>query len=381
MTTAHGNRTYRVVEGLLHCDSGIIVTGQCLDGAFHATVGQQDVIFHTPGWTAEDIPGSPRRRQEVFLTEPEWAHLQPFSPGVERPWDYIDSRGRVEDRWDSWGIPAVTHTSQDGTTVPTVAVINRLRYSASVSPGSANECDATASAIASSIDEWWSLTSSWIEIVASQEVVPTTGPTFDPARFFARRIWTRDDSGELQYLPQQRTSFERVEGRKTFVPITPELLQSCMTKASLLEHPPLEWTLIRDARALLDAEQTRRAVIDAGTAAELAITRLIDERLATTSEAVKDALLAKYRMLGQTSSLLLKLGGQLPRGFQQALIEPRNIATHAGTPPCKEVADLAVAAATEVVEQALPLAMLVPLGTLTTHPDAYAVWNGFSEHQ
>ena len=45
------------------------------------------------------------------------------------------------------------------------------------------------------------------------------------------------------------------------------------------DGPSLAWILLRDARSLAAADQRRRAVIDAATAAELAVTAMLDDLL------------------------------------------------------------------------------------------------------
>lgn len=75
-------------------------------------------------------------------------------------------------------------------------------------------------------------------------------------------------------------------------------LQACVTAAGD-QAPPAEWLFIRDARSLLGAGQNRRAMIDAGTAAEVAMTNLIDRYLAAEeiAEPVRKALAKRYTAL------------------------------------------------------------------------------------
>ena len=63
-------------------------------------------------------------------------------------------------------------------------------------------------------------------------------------------------------------------------------LEACATAAGNQGPPPVEWLLIRDARSEVNegwdlhaSENLRRGVIDAATAAELAMTALIDKYL------------------------------------------------------------------------------------------------------
>jgi hypothetical protein len=125
----------------------------------------------------------------------------------------------------------------------------------------------------------------------------------------------------------------------------------------------VEWLFIRDARSLLNGGQNRRAVIDAATAAELAMTTLIDKYLATanTDEIVRTALLRRYSALEGRTALLRRLrSGLLSDQLQRDLIEPRNLATHGGHSLTDAQAQTAVDMAIDIVEAAHPLANLLP---------------------
>jgi hypothetical protein len=127
--------------------------------------------------------------------------------------------------------------------------------------------------------------------------------------------------------------------------------------------PPAEWLFIRDARSLLNTGHNRRAVIDAATAAELAMTTLIDQYLATanTDEIVRTALVKRYSALEGRATLLRRLrSGLLSDQLQRDLIEPRNRATHSGHSLTNEQAQTAVDMAVDIVEEAHPLASLLP---------------------
>jgi hypothetical protein len=140
-------------------------------------------------------------------------------------------------------------------------------------------------------------------------------------------------------------------------------LQACLTATGNQGAPPAEWLFIRDARSLLNGGQTRRAVIDAATAAELAITRLIDNHLAAgnTDEIVKSALMKSYSALGGRAKLLRRLRPKLLSDqLDRDLVEPRNRAAHGADSLSDEQAHKAVAMATDIVEEAHPLANLLP---------------------
>jgi len=119
-------------------------------------------------------------------------------------------------------------------------------------------------------------------------------------------------------------------------------------------EPPLEWQLISSARGALYTANWRRAVIDAGTAAELAVTSRIETLTGGVDSRIQSALLSAYQMLGKRSELVGKLGGKLPDRFKDSLIEPRNSAVHRGVVTPDE-AHTAIAAAVTVVRQNGPV--------------------------
>jgi hypothetical protein len=136
-----------------------------------------------------------------------------------------------------------------------------------------------------------------------------------------------------------------------------------MTLAANGTQPPYEWLFIRDARSLVSAKQYRRAVIDSGTAAELAFTALIDRQFAIngTSQQDRDQKFTNHRGLYRLSQLLVDdNAGTAPARLNEELGQPRNKAAHRGYVPSVAEAEAAIAKATEVVEQAHPLADLLP---------------------
>jgi hypothetical protein len=143
---------------------------------------------------------------------------------------------------------------------------------------------------------------------------------------------------------------------------------ACITATGNQGLPPAEWLFIRDARSLLNAGQSRRAVLDAGTAAELAMTTLIDKHLNDTNadEAVRKAIARGYRNLGAKKTLLGFLRpGLLSARVQPDLIDKRDTAIHGRSRAGHgwdevtfEQAQIAVEIATEIVEAAHPLASL-----------------------
>ena len=91
------------------------------------------------------------------------------------------------------------------------------------------------------------------------------------------------------------------------------------------------------------------------------MTTLIDKYFATadTDEIVRTALVDRYQALEGRTELLKRLRpGLLSNRLQRHLIEPRNDATHGGHSLTFEQAQTAVDMATDIVQEAHPLASL-----------------------
>jgi hypothetical protein len=129
----------------------------------------------------------------------------------------------------------------------------------------------------------------------------------------------------------------------------------------------------------LNADQSRRAILDAGTAAELAMTTLIDKYLDHTNvaqEPVRQALARGYNNLGAKKELLKILRpGLLSTRVQPDLIDKRNTASHGDDQITFEQAQVAVEIATEIVESAHPLAGLLPTRAVSGGAAVVARWS------
>ncbi|MFX0575054.1 hypothetical protein [Nocardia nepalensis] len=136
-----------------------------------------------------------------------------------------------------------------------------------------------------------------------------------------------------------------------------EILRHCFTLAGAMKTPSLPWLLIRDARSLHHVRQYRRAVIDAGSAAEIAVKELIRANLPATLP----PKLAEKLTEGQLGPALntLKDSGYIttPRDFTTRLVRVRNNVVHMNADGAVSGAQSldAIVVAAELVEAAEPL--------------------------
>lgn len=201
------------------------------------------------------------------------------------------------------------------------------------------------------IDPWWENVKTWLEIATNQRLAQVGHEADDPWNPNTRTsIWSVDEDGTRR---KSLIGGTILQGSARVLAVSAEILQDCLALAATT--PPLAWTLLRDARALHDAGQYRRAVIDAATAAELAATTLIDGLLKGTEPAKRAKLIKGHQTLGGKRVLLETLGFKLPDTFKTDLVDRRNVAVHEGADVSNAQAEAAFREALTVVEIAFSL--------------------------
>ena len=147
---------------------------------------------------------------------------------------------------------------------------------------------------------------------------------------------------------------------------TRAVVEAAARRASRPEPPPLEWRLLNSARVLRD---NRRAVIDAATAAEVALAHALWTRL---GEMPDDAIEATIRSANGLVGLL-KLVEQIdgvakPRWPQvrDKIAKPRDSCVHRGIKPTREEVHRAIKEAQRLLETYSPL----PEFALTQAPES-----------
>lgn len=123
------------------------------------------------------------------------------------------------------------------------------------------------------------------------------------------------------------------------------------------DPPPLARTLLTAAKRGAAAGNPRIAVIDAATAAEVALTAGLADRLAAeASPRAVQALIDRARMLGARLDLARDLGMTIPDRVRPDLVSRRNAVVHQGTAVTDSEAQAAISAAAELVNEYEPLA-------------------------
>jgi len=187
---------------------------------------------------------------------------------------------------------------------------------------------------------WVDCLAEWLEVVSTQDA-NRLGPRREAlVHGEGVELWTVDDG--ILSLPARpnRISITLADDQ----PISSVMWRRLVELASDRRSVPQCHRLLIDARAWVRRNEQRRAVIDAGTAAELALNRLFDEKLEPLEEGLRSAIKGEHRTLGRLIEVTADL---LPiqREDLKHLVETRNGAVHRNKPVCDAPRAVATAAA------------------------------------
>lgn len=349
--------------------SGLYVTNECIGRTFISRTSQHELTIGFPKLDDRPDPIPPELREQ--LGEPPMRNVELIPPD----WTFgpINDHQRHEEEQirPVWG--AVLDDGLAETVIPEsardTAVIVRCRFYATLLDTASGEGFASASArFLAELDEWWTRFTSWVSILSGQDFVGLGGNRGGITHAYPIFTWTSDQNGRRagyqwrQYFPDANHGLSQRN-------LGLDDLQACVSAAGD-GAPPAAWLFIRDARSLLGAGQARRAILDAGTAAELAMTTLIDQYLddaGVADQAIRDSFGRFNNLIAKQEVLKLLRRGVLPERTRPDLIDLRNTAIHGRSRAGQgldevtlEQAQNAVDIATEIVEAAHPLAEFLP---------------------
>jgi hypothetical protein len=327
------------LEGFFTCGSELLVVPECLGQNFQTRTLTYELTITLPELDAPDACAP--------LCRPPWK----FNRAGEAPTASVD---------EEWGTVASGRTrNSDGTWPAYNAEVRQCIVATTVEAGNDEQFREAARVVAYELDLWWESVTDWLGVLTVQDFVGL-GTQRRSILTYGFHAWSGDAEGIRR--ASTGSAMTVVPGRVE--PLDRDQLQRAMDLGASGGRPPAEWLLIRDARSLLRAGDYRRAVIDAGSAAELAMTALVDRRLTNLNFLQKEKLFEKNRGLWELSNLMLKrTAGTRPDRFQKDLAEPRNEASHDGAGLSNTKANAAIAVAADLVEQAYPLANFTPSPT------------------
>lgn len=244
------------------------------------------------------------------------------------------------------------------------AIVSRCRFYTALEVSNDDQLEAAGDNFLQELDDWVGRFTSWVGILTAQDFVALGGfggPNSQP------KAWIGNQDGSRSGIARDLLTFSN-RPRSPMRHLEPQELEACVAATTRQDLPPDEWLFIRDARSLLSAGDYRRAVMDAGTAAELALTALVNQFFeeTNTDHTLRKVILGNNAHLGRKKEVLNALRpGLLPATFETGLVQVRNNATHRGQNFSFEEAKEAIDLAAQVVETAYPLSALLPVQPTT----------------
>ncbi len=209
-----------------------------------------------------------------------------------------------------------------------------------------DEREAVAATAYGAVDDWCALVLDWLEVGFGQRLrrasirVSRAGEAIQPW------LWSCD--GQERVLLHKRGTIQAL-GSHGERALDEAALQRVFTHAATGQSPSLSWLLTRDAENLLARGDYRRAVLDAGTAAELALSKLLTDR---------GIAIDPRDTLGSLVRKALNNGLPCPPDAPSDLVQVRNDAAHRGRVVDSE-AGTAVQISADLVELSQPRATLL----------------------
>lgn len=322
----------RVVEGrFFNCPEGLVVAAKCLGQTYNTVIGEQPLAVTLPS-----LPEMTDAKDTLsHLVAPERHYEYPSRPHDTKPID--------------WGYVTYAKGGE-----PQSALINELHYTFEVT-GTDEAVSEACAGIESDLATWWERMSMWLDTYTQLDLLRHghRGVLRLGQRFLA---YTRHDDGTERPVSWMSTTIVSPP-RMIEVPDS-AILARCFDRAGAGAVLPTEWQYLRGARSWLNAGQTRRAVIDACTAAEIALANQVHHLLSATDEVVIRELLMRCNGIADVAKLARAIGGKEAtasrKQVEEQLASVRNRAVHAGYEPEHEEASQALKAATDVVERVLP---------------------------
>ncbi|QNF94172.1 MULTISPECIES: hypothetical protein [Janibacter] len=227
-----------------------------------------------------------------------------------------------------------------------------------VDPGDSAPKDASE-AVQAAIGDWWRLAKVWIEILTSQDLEGAD-----------RFHWS---TGSLHLLYRDRlggawtTELRRSSLRQSWRPSmgfgASGSLSSAFHAAGCGHAPPLEWQLLREALRAFEIGQYRRVLIEAGIAAEVALTEYLTRvrRMPKAGKPTLGTLVTEEEAAGDSSIL--------PARFRESVLTARNQVIHHRLFPTDDDAVAAFQLTVDLLERASPRDRLAEPYGLTVRED------------
>lgn len=322
------------IEAVLQFPVALYLTPEALGVERSVRVADRDGTVATPGLPpgAERFPDFPKTA---------YPRLQPPANAC-LPETQEWQRLRRHERMGEWGEPRQWPRL--------CSVLNAVSvwFPLGVNESGPTEALPIAERIRAELPEWVERLTTGLEVLSRQVLDPAS-----ITRLAAHHteFWLVSPGNAAALLPPRVVSVT-VTMPSGETAVTRDCWSEALSIASEARVPRLEHLLLRDARHALRRREYRRAVIDSGTAAEIALYEALSMHLERgIGLTAATAVLRRFRMLGNLVELGRSVG--VPPGYRDLetqLVEPRNRAAHRGAPMSQEEALAALRAATELVD-------------------------------
>lgn len=323
------------LEGSFACGSGFLVTTDCLGQTLRSRTANHELSLTLPVRT-DGTQGNELQRA---------------------PWKYVLEGDDRDACWsdDEWGSVAGAAGEK-----PTYAHIKRCVVHSEVTANNEVAFQEAAQRFGDELAVWWSSVCDWLDILTLQDFASLKRAQRSILNDSVQ-MWSGDSAG----VRTAGISYQIFTGGIHQVEVLDaHQLQAALDLAARGTQLDAEWLFMRDARSLFNAGEYRRAVIDACTAAELAVTALIDRKFDEdgTSQAERKREFGAHHGISKLKQLHKKrqASGQLPKRLVDEVGAPRNRAAHKGASLSRAEAGTAIKTAAEVVSIAFPLSSVVP---------------------
>ena len=304
------------------------LTSSCFGKRFRVRIGDQPLVMVLP----QVSPGDPPE-----LVGPDIEHLPiQRGPGISSTAD--DRRWGVISSWNS-----STGQPIGGAWLGKIALKatfpEPIAYSDYLHGLGSPDSDEIKN-LFNSVDEWFERLTTWIGVVVDQDTHhrEPLGSISVPGQGLTIRAVLSDGRVSLPRSSNEATIFTR---HNELVNLT--TLRAIVKRTNAADLPTDAWLLLRDGYIDLRRGRLRKAVIDAGSAAESA--------MAMWSRANQVHLPAKPTLGWFVSNA----GAPIPATTNQNLVVPRNDAIHNNISPSQSQAWQAVALAKQILETLHPL--------------------------
>jgi hypothetical protein len=199
-------------------------------------------------------------------------------------------------------------------------------------------------AIFGSLDPWLDRLRNWIEVLVEQDLDPDHPLRSHSVMAEGLTLLALDD--DLVSSPRRANQIT-ILGREE-EPVNLPTLRRAATLASAGLDPGTAHLLLRDGRAALRRENRRRAIIEVGTALEIALADL-------NRTQVKTAFKGKPTLGTYVRDPGIVKAAKLPSATQKMVVDPRNDAIHNNIVPTSNAVAAAAQIVVEVVRRIDPL--------------------------